>query len=85
MAELTSWQLKWADGWKLPPKLRISGIDGVRKSKPNTIVAGRFLVVSQDKNNLVAQVDGKAGKHPANLRIQRHDRLQDKSVRRRLF
>src|SRR5450631_160985 len=47
--------------------------------KPNTIVPGRFVMISEHANEAVCQVHGKTGKHPSYLGIQRR-KLQDKCV-----
>jgi hypothetical protein len=85
MANLITQQIDRADRRELPAELRVCGVGGLRKNKPNTIVPWRFVVFSQHTNDPVAQIDGETGKHPTHLGVQGRERFQDKCVRGSLF
>jgi hypothetical protein len=82
MANLVAQQTDRTDRRELPAKIWICGVGPFRKNEPDTIVPGRFFVISQHTDNPVAQVHGETGKHPAYLGVQRRERFQDKCVRR---
>ena len=85
MANLVAQQTDRTDRRKFPAEFWICGVGALRKNKPNTIVPWRFLVFSQHTNDPVAQINGKTGKHPTYLGVQRRERFQDKRVRGLLF
>ncbi len=85
MANLIAQQLDRTDRREFPAEIWIRGVGSVRKNKPNAIVPGRFVVISQHADDPVAQVDREAGEHPTHLGVQGRKRFQDKSVRGLLF
>ena len=78
-------ELDRADGRESSAELWICGVGALRKDKPNAIVPRRFLMIAEHTHYVVAQVDGKTGKHPTHLGIRRRERFQNKRVRGLLF
>ena len=81
VGDLIAEQLNRADGRKFAAEPWICGVGALRKNKPDAIVLGRFLMIAEHTYDLVAQVDGKTGKHPAHLGIRRRERFQNKRMR----
>src|SRR5580658_518562 len=81
MADLISQQLNPAKRRKLAAKSWIRWARALRKHQPDAVVLWRFGMIAEHANDVVAQVDGKTGKHATHLGVQGHQRVQNKRVR----
>ena len=85
VSDLIAEELDGTDGREFAAELWIRRVGALRKNKPNAVVLRRFLMIAEHAYDAVAHVDGKTGKHPAHLGMQRLERVQNKRVRKLLF
>jgi len=85
MPDDTSQKFDFSERRKLPAQPAISRINAFRKHEPNPVVPRRFGTVPKHANQVVAQVNRKARKHPPHLGVQGHQCFQNEPVRSLLF
>ena len=59
MADLACQKLDGTERREFAAEVWISGVDGLRKNKPNAVVPRRFGVIAEHTNNAVADVHSK--------------------------
>lgn len=82
MADLIAKQLDAPERWEFALELWVCWVGALREYKPNAVVLRRPGMVTEHQDNPVLDVDREPGEHPAHLGTQRHQGIQDKSMRR---
>ena len=75
VADRAAQQLDGAEGWEFAAEFWVGGVRGLGKNKPDAVVARRFGRIAEHANEVVAQVNGKTGKHATHLGVQGHERV----------